>query len=117
MIDPGAFLEGFSQLLKGTDKAGVARLYDPDVRVSIDYRILGYTGIVDFLRLQMCEFTVESYAHCRLDAELALVTGICIWGNQRSSFTLVLRAASEPGYAATILHQMIAKCPASQPAE
>jgi hypothetical protein len=108
--DPTEFLEAFSQALKGTDKTIFMSLYNEKAQISIDGRSLGQTGMCDFLRLQMCEFTPESYTYLPLPGGSTLVNGICIWGNQSSCFTFVLRSnPDDPAHSIQILHQMIVK--------
>jgi hypothetical protein len=116
--DPRDFLESFSELLKGTDKSAVADIYDENAQVSIDSRVLGHSGIVDFLRLQLCEFTLESYTYLPLPDGATVVTGICLWGNHRSYFTFVLRGdRAGSAQSVRILHQMVVRSPVSAPSE
>jgi hypothetical protein len=111
-LDPTDFLESFGRVLKSPDKSTLANFYDENAQVSVNTRILGHTGITNFLRLQTCEFTPESYTHMPLPDGAVLVSGTCIWGNYHSCFTFVLRTnPDDTAPPAKILHQFIMRIP------
>ena len=107
-------LQCYSDMLGKHNEEELKGLFAENAKLTIDKRVLGPKDIAAHLIKLNCEFKAEDYTAMLNDRNEAIVTGFCLWGNERRPFTMVLNItcsqdASASGDIKITNHMILAK--------
>jgi hypothetical protein len=104
-----SFWRGYSRATLTGQKAKLEKFYGLQSVLTIDVCRFSRDELVTYLLTQGREFQADTYSFMQPDDSHIIVTGICLWGNRRRSFTAVLwvRPPGEDEPKAVIVNHII----------